>query len=252
MNPRYAIYYTPPHEAALTKAANAWIGRDAFTNAIVPRPPNPSLSAAEIAFHTAAPRRYGFHATLKAPFRLAEGESESSLIAALEAFAATVAPVVLPRVAIGQLDDFLALVPETRSLELNRLADQVVTTFDRFRAPMRHAEVVRRNPASLTPAGLRNLLQWGYPHVFESFRFHMTLTGKLALSERQRVRDALTHHLASALPSPFVIASLALFVEPEPGAPFEVRSFHSLAPLLEMPPVGTDVRCRSGVAAARL
>ena len=38
---------------------------------------------------TAAPRRYGFHATLKAPFHLAEGRSAPELEAALHGFAST-------------------------------------------------------------------------------------------------------------------------------------------------------------------
>lgn len=225
---RYAIYYTPPADAPLTRAASSWLGRDAFTGALTPPLGWSSLAPAEIAFHTAPPRRYGFHATIKAPFRLAEDETEEALVKALDAFSASAAPVVLPRVRIGQLDGFFALLPENRSEELDRFAGDVMVAFDRFRAPATEAELARRNPDSLSPSQLKNLHQWGYPYVFESFRFHMTLTGRVRPEESERIRQALDEHFASTLPEPFEIASLALFVEPEPGAPFTVRSFHPL------------------------
>jgi putative phosphonate metabolism protein len=224
---RYAIYYTPPADAPLTRAASSWLGRDAFTGALTP-PSGGSLSSTEIATHTAPPRHYGFHATLKAPFRLADNETEASLVKAVDAFAAGAAPVVLPRIRIGQLDGFFALLPERRSAELDRFAGDAVTAFDRFRAPANEADILRRNPEALDHAQLKNLQRWGYPYVFESFRFHMTLTGRVQPQESPRVRQALEDHFASAVPEPFEIASLALFVESEPGAPFKVYSFHPL------------------------
>ncbi len=228
MTSRYAIYFTPPADAPLSRVASIWLGRDAFTNAQIQRLANASLSPGEIAYHTAAARRYGFHATLKAPFRLREGESETSLIGALQAFSAVADPVELPRLVIGQLDGFFALLPQTRSAELDRLANDVVVAFERFRAPASEAEIERRNPDALSPAGLQNLCRWGYPHVFDQFRFHMTLSGRVAPDERDRVARALDDHFSPVLPEPFRIDSLALFVEPEPGAPFVVRSFHPL------------------------
>lgn len=225
---RYAIYFTPPADSPLTKAAAAWLGRDAFTNLPVQRPANASLSLGEIAYHTAAARRYGFHATLKAPFRLAEGESEAALAQVLADFCAKTDPVVIPRLGIGEIDGFFALVLETSSPALSRLAGDVVAAFERFRAPSTEAEIERRNPDSLDAAGLRNLCRWGYPYVFDQFRFHMTLTGRVAAHEAKKVASALQEHFSAALPSPISIASLALFVEPEPGAPFQIRAFHSL------------------------
>jgi putative phosphonate metabolism protein len=233
MSARYAIYFTPPADALLTRAANSWLRRDAFTNTAVPGPANATLSPAEIAYHTAAARRYGFHATLKAPFRLAEGHTEAGLEQALAKFCAETDPVIVPRVVIGQMDGCFALLPETRCPELESLAGDVVVAFERFRAPASEAEIERRNPDALGPAGLRNLCRWGYPYVFESFRFHMTLTGRVFPQERERVSRALDEHFSSALRGSFSIASLALFVEPEPGAPFEVRAFRSLGRRLE-------------------
>ena len=142
-------------------------------------------------------------------------------------------PFEVPRLVIGRLDGFFALVPERPSPPLDRLARDVVVAFDRFRAPLAEAEKQRRGAAHLSPAQLRNLLQWGYPYVFEEFRFHMTLTGRVDEAESLRVHRAIEEHFGPVLDAPHRIASLALFLEPEPGAPFIVRSFHEFQPTRE-------------------
>lgn len=224
---RYAIYYTPERDDPLTRAAEHWLGRSAFGGQETGPNAVGSLSAAEIAFHTAAPRRYGFHATLKAPFRLAEGRSEAELVAALDRFAAEREPFLVKRIRLARLDDFFALVPAEPSPELDRLAADVVTAFEPFRAPLSAEEIERRNTDSLSPAQLKNLHKWGYPFVFEEFRFHMTLTGRVPADEAGRMEAAITSFFGPLLQEPLKVSSLALFVEPEPGAPFHVRSIHA-------------------------
>ncbi len=225
---RYAIYFTPGPEDALTRIAANWLGRDPFTGAQHEVAANGELSPSEIAFHTASARRYGFHATLKAPFRLAEGESEASLDRALAAYAATLQPVVLPRLVVGQIDGFFALVPGEASPDLMRFAGNVVEHFDRFRAPLTDKEIERRNPDALSRTEFRNLCQWGYPYVFDTFRFHMTLSGRVAGDDSRKLRDVLDSTFGPALEGPFAVDALALFVEREPGAPFMVHSHYAL------------------------
>ncbi|MCV0395164.1 MAG: DUF1045 domain-containing protein [Rhizobiaceae bacterium] len=225
---RYSIYFTPPERDPLTRLAASWLGRDPFTGEATTPLAVPPLSASEVAFHTAAARRYGFHATLKAPFRLAAGESEETLVEAFEAFCARMDAFTAPPLTPRRLDGFTALVPAGRSEALDGLAGAVVTAFERFRAPMTDAEIERRNPDRLTPDQLKNLHQWGYPYVFGSFRFHMTLTGRIAEAEAPRVFAAIDSHFGSVLDKPLRVASLALFTEPEPGAPFTVRAIAGL------------------------
>lgn len=225
---RYAIYFTPAHSDPLARAAARWLGRDAFTGASVEQQAVDPMSAAEIAFHTAAARRYGFHATLKAPFTLADGADENALIGALDRFASRAQPVTLPRIAARQLDGFFALVPQDGSEALRALAGDVVRQFEPFRAPLGEAELARRNPDSLSPMQLKYLHQWGYPYVFDEFRFHMTLTGRVGAHEAAKVAGAIGAFFGPLLDEPLEIASLALFVEPEPGAPFTIRSFHEI------------------------
>ena len=133
---RYALYFTPGQNDPLARIAASWLGRDPFTGAQPPMPAVSSLSQAEIAFHTASARRYGFHATLKAPFHLAEGETESALDQAVAAFSAGADPIMLSKLVPARLDGFLALVPGSPAPDVDRFAAEVVTVFDRFRAPL--------------------------------------------------------------------------------------------------------------------
>jgi len=225
---RYAIYFTPPHGDPLTAAAARWLGRDAFADTSVARPDVPDLSREELAYFTASARRYGFHATLKAPFELARGETEAGLRGAFEAFAEAVDPVFLPAVRLVQIDRFFALTPAQRNEALDRLAGDIVVAFDRFRAPMSEADIARRNPGKLKPAELKYLHQWGYPYVFEAFRFHMTLSGQVPAADSARFRGAIETYFGPLLDQPLVVGSIALFAEPEPGAPFTILAHRAL------------------------
>ncbi|MGX8010798.1 DUF1045 domain-containing protein [Mesorhizobium sp. ORM8.1] len=225
---RYAIYYTPRQDEPLARIAANWLGRDPFGAATRPVEAVGDLSAAEVAFHTASARRYGFHATLKAPFRLAPNGTEASLRAALDAFAQATPPVVVPRLVIGQIDGFFALVPEAPFAPLNSFAGEVVRSFDPFRAPLTEVEIERRSPDALKPDEFRNLCQWGYPYVFDTFRFHMTLSGRVGPQESPRLRAAIDGLFADVLRQPVPVNALTLFVESEPGAPFMVLSHHAL------------------------
>jgi putative phosphonate metabolism protein len=231
---RYAIYFTPGQDDPLTRLAASWLGRDPFTDTQPPAPQVTRLSPAEIAYLTASARRYGFHATLKAPFKLADNATEAELDQALATFAAGAEPILLSRFVPARLDGFLALVPAGPAPDLDRLAGEVVSVFDRFRAPLSDAEIKRRNPDRLSPQEFRNLLQWGYPYVFESFRFHMTLTGRVADDDLGRVRAAIDEVFADVLQRPATIDGLALFIEPEPGAPFVVKSWYGLGRRLDL------------------
>ena len=225
---RYAIYFTPEANDPLTRVAARWLGRDAFTGETMSPPAAEPLSASEVAFHTAAARRYGFHATLRAPFRLTEGRSEAALVESLDRFAATTSPVFVPRIELRRMDGFFAIVPAVPSGDLSRFAADIVQLSEPYRAPLTQAENERRNPDGLTPGQLKNLHKWGYPYVFEEFRFHMTLTGRVATDASNRVEQAIERHFGPLLMEPFELTGFALFVEPEPGAPFMVKSFHSL------------------------
>jgi len=186
------------------------------------------FSKQEIAELTAEPRRYGFHATMKAPFRLAEGASEQELRTELEALAQSRRPF-LQRMRVARIGRFFAIVADGPSPELNELADEAVKRFERFRAPLTEAEFQRREPEKLSPLQLRNLRTWGYPHVFADFRFHMTLTGKVPEEKAEKMQTVLDTIFSPLLEEPIVIGGLALFVQPDADQPFHVESMHAFA-----------------------
>lgn len=220
---RYAVYYAPRPEQALANLGRSWLGRDAETGAAVPPPSWTEDWAAEWPGLTAEPRRYGFHGTLKPPFRLAAGGTVEALHGAVARLAADHRPVALAGLQPAVLDGFLALVETVPCAALAALADACVTELDRFRAPPTAAELARRRAAPLTPRQDDNLRRWGYPYVFDMFRFHMTLTGRVAERARRDALEALlTAHFGTALAGPVAVEDLCLFVEPAPGAPFTV------------------------------
>ena len=209
---RYALYYTPPYGDFADFGA-AWLGWDAFRGWEVPQPKLPGLDLPAI---TAEPRRYGFHATLKAPFRLADDRTEIGLIRAVGALARQLRPVTLPGLALTRIGPFLALTPEGDPAALNALAAQAVEALDAFRAPLTEAEIARRNPDRLSPRQRALLDAWGYPYVFDEFQFHMTLTGALDDATLDRVSAALRPRL-HVVPRPFTLGVLTLVGEREDG-----------------------------------
>lgn len=225
---RYALYFTPPQHDPLTVTASRWLGRDAFGGETAPLPVHGSLSARDIVALTEEPRRYGFHATLKAPFELAEGRTVDELAAAIGTFAAQTTAFDIPSVAVGRLGPFFALVPASPHAPLQAFAAETVRRFEPFRTPLSEADIARRNPDELPPHLRENLMTWGYPYVFEEFQFHMTLTGRVPQDKVPAVTAVLEETFAPFTGRPLTIGGLALFVEEQRGAPFAV---HSLLPL---------------------
>ncbi|KIC12590.1 phosphonate metabolism protein [Leisingera sp. ANG-M1] len=211
---RYAIYYAPPADAEWSRFGASWLGWDMETGRELPHPDTSGLDVAAI---TDVPRKYGLHATLKPPMRLAEGQTQAALEDACAALAAAQKAVTLDGLHLARLGRFLALRPTGDQTALNALAAACVTELDAFRAPASQAELERRRAAGLTPEQNENLTLWGYPYVLDQFRFHITLTGKLPKPELPAVEAALEEHLIPLLPAPFVIRDLALMGEAPDG-----------------------------------
>ena len=77
---RYAIYFAPHSGSLLARFGASLLGYDPATGAEVDAPDHPAFHDPLSLGWTAAPRRYGFHATLKAPFHLAEGRNIRGVI----------------------------------------------------------------------------------------------------------------------------------------------------------------------------
>lgn len=219
MNPgaRVALYYAPLPEDPLAALSAAWLGRDPASGAPVAQP-----AVAGIAEATAEPRLYGFHATLKPPMRLLPGTDWFSFVAAVRAVAAGIAPFALPPLAVSDVHGFLALRETAPEAPLQALADACVARLDRFRAPPEEAELARRRKAGLTAAQEAMLRRWGYPYVFGTWFFHMTLTRRLSEAEKAVFLPAAEEWLAPALAVPRQVRDICLFTQAAPGAAFVI------------------------------
>jgi 2'-5' RNA ligase len=182
--PRYAVYFLPAAESGLYRFGSAVLGYDCHTGEAVPPPEEFNSSIGDWRKATEEPRRYGFHATLKAPFRLAPSCTEARIVSAFQSFAALGRGPIAIVPAIEMLSGFAAVVPVRPEPAVDALAADCTTIFDAFRAPMTAQERARRLASGLNHSQIENLDRWGYPYLFADFRFHMTLTGKIHLSRR--------------------------------------------------------------------
>lgn len=211
---RYAVFYAPRPGAFATAAAD-WLGWDAATGTARPQPDLPGIPFPAVL--TAEARRYGFHGTLRAPFRLAQGVTRQDVEQTVAKLAAALAPVTCTGLQLEPLHGFLALTPIGCEAALLELGAAVVETTNPLRAALTEAEIARRRPETLSHRKQTLLRLWGYPHVMEEFRFHLTLTDRLPEDELAPVQTALKAHFAPVLPSPFVIEDLCLFGQDAEG-----------------------------------
>lgn len=213
---RYAVYFVPEDDHPLGQAGESWL--------VAGRP------------WTEAPRRYGFHATLKAPMGLARGVDEARLCERLGALVAGRRGFAMPALQVAWLGAFLALRPVeplAPGHPLQQLADACVTGLDDLRAPLTPQELARRRPEALGPRQRELLAAYGYPHVLEAWHFHMTLSDPLAgldNAQAHAVADAARQHFGAALRQPLHCRQVALCIEPEPGGPFRLHRRFALKP----------------------
>lgn len=223
---RYALYFAPAPQSPLWQAGCRWLGRDPANANNLLQPSIAGVPASTLEQLTAQARRYGFHATLKAPFRLANGFSESHLLSMAEAFAQTQRSILLHDLQVLPIGDFLALRPARQHDEIGALAMRCVSYFDNLRAAPSMTEIERRRDAGLNARQESLLRRWGYPYTEEEFRFHLTLTDSLAYignDAAYALRKAAVDNFSSALETGTpVIDALTIFREEKPGAPFSL------------------------------
>lgn len=200
---RYAIYFCPKPDSPLGRFGSDWLADDKHLAV------------------TRTPRRYGFHATLKPPFRLVRHATPDQLLEAVSVLASSISPVGLEGFAIKSIGSFIAIVPSVTPTRLSELGAACVSELDTFRASPDSAELARRRKANLTPSQDQLLKKWGYPYVMDEFRFHLTLTEKLEAPSRERLLPMLNDRAADAL-GPYYIDDICVVIEPAPGAAFEL------------------------------
>jgi len=212
---RYAVFVLPD-PGPLASFGAAWLGWDCQAGISRAHPDLPGLPV-PVRDLTRTPRKYGFHGTIKPPFRLADGAGFNGLRDRLDHLAQGLQPVELGHLAVARIGGFLALTPADPSPLLAKMASTFVRELDAFRAAPGPEELARRRASGLTVRQDAMLVQWGYPYVLDQFCFHMTLTGRLENNVADATQAVLQSTLAPMLAEPIVVNSLALCGEATDG-----------------------------------
>lgn len=228
MTARYAIYFVPDAKSPLWAFGTRVLGCDAYNGQIVPFYSELTSRYKDWGKCVQAPATYGFHATLKAPFRLAPGRTEGELLAAVSATAANLPQLTIGYLRVEMVDRFLALRLETMPSDLQVLEAGLVTRLDEFRAPLITSDITRRQPDTLSHRQLERLMEWGYPFCLEEFRFHMTLAGPLQDEYRKKVLNTLSD-LYEPSNEPVRISDVALVKQLSASSPFFVMKKFQLS-----------------------
>ncbi|WP_339852740.1 DUF1045 domain-containing protein [uncultured Nisaea sp.] len=217
---RYAIYFAPDSDTPLHRFGSTWLGRDAVSGAALDQPGLDGIDAARQTELTATANNYGFHATLKPPFHLRDGNTADQLLEEAAAFAAARTPFQVQLVA-RDLSGFLALMQKESKAEMRELAADCVRHFDPMRALPGEAELEKRRAAGLSAQQEQMLQRWGYPYVMGEFRFHMTLSKRIKDdSERDALMQEILKHGAEALATPVAVDAISVFQQENRKAPF--------------------------------
>lgn len=218
---RYALYYVPSQDDPLYREASRWLGRDAYSGSRLERPNVAGLGSVDVEGLTADPRHYGFHATLKAPFELANDKTEAELIAAVENYCHD-RQGFTAHLSVQALSVFLAFRLAEPSSEMQAFHEDCVRLFEPFRAPLSDFDYQRRRRPGMGEAQDRQLKDFGYPGIFQDFRFHMTLTGAIRdEAVRSSILAALKSHFAD-LEGPHRVTGLGLFKQVDRDSDFRV------------------------------
>ncbi len=148
---RYALYLTPPLGGALWKFGCDVLGRDASTGETLEGFAPEGHSPESWLKLTEDPRRYGFHATLVAPFRLRADLDVIDLADRIAAFAEAADPFEAGELKVGRMATadgraFVALKPDGEAKGLRAFEEKAVRRLDGLRAPLTDAERARAPP----------------------------------------------------------------------------------------------------------
>ena len=229
---RYAVYLAPKATSALWRFGSRVIGRDAVSGEATVGYAPAGFDAASWRAATDEPRRYGFHATLKAPLRLRESCAPEELERAVKELARS-----HPTFSLGALDvsvlsfgglGFVALTPREKTAKLVALEADAVRRLDVFRAPPTEAERARRKPEDMTPRQRENLDRFGYPYVLEEFRLHLTLSNALADPgpAAANLADDFAQEVADR---EFIVDAVALFIQDVANGDFRLARRYPLS-----------------------
>ena len=191
LDTRYAIYFAPDPSSQIKHFADAWLGRDPDRDERVSQPVVDGISPARLHEITAAPAPLRLSRHAQGPVHACARRRGRRPCSATSRRLPRRGQPSSVRLKVDELDGFLALVPAEPTAEIDLLAADCVREFDRYRGDIGPDDRKRREAAALSDIEREYLERWGYPYVFDRFRFHMTLTGRLEEPERGQVKAIL-------------------------------------------------------------
>jgi len=226
---RHAAYFAPAEHSPLAQLGAQWLGRCAQSRRAMRQPDFPTIAPETLRACTAAAARYGWHATMKAPFVLKPGVEMDAVPKAFSSLAQSKKALMLPPLTLRHMGDYLALVPDAPSSALQELAFDCVRALHPLAAPLSDQQLVQRRLTPLTASQDAMLLQWGYPFVGDEFQWHMTLTGSLkglSQGELKALQDAALQWFGPVLNQALELDAISWFVEPIAGGDlYEAQRF---------------------------
>ena len=223
---RFAIYFAPEIDSNLHSIGSQWLGRDSSSGKAIKQPDIKGISSSYFFNVTKTPRRYGFHATLKAPFRLNKEFTSKDLCSKIQRLSALSKPFSID-LKVQEFGNFIALMMDPKVQKMQNLASKLVENLDQFRAPLHQEEIDKRRTSALTNSEDKNLLNWGYPYVFNDFRFHITLTERIQVrSDREFIVSGASSHFSKSLNNSITVSSISLFFQESSEADFlQIQQF---------------------------
>lgn len=223
---RFALYFTFATKNPLYQKATQWLGHCVYNQDIDSSQSLISVSDKFRMVRKAA--HYGFHATLKPPFRLRSGTTQADLEAHLQSFTSEMKAITCPPLKIHSIANFIALIPSDSCAELNHLAKQCVIEFEQFRAPLNEIEMQKRLSSPLTVRQQQLLDEYGYPYVLDEFRFHMTLSDRMQDGLIDDALQQLSFEFSPLLNSQLNVDCVCLCHQSNPDDPFTLIKSYPL------------------------
>ena len=219
---RHAAYFAPAPDSAAWLLGAQWLGRCPRSGKNLAQPVPDYWKPSFFAQITREPRRYGWHATLKAPFVLESGYAQADLQARFVALATSFNQAFTLQMEVAQVGNFLALVLRQPCQPLQDVA-RACEQLHACAAALLPSEVARRSRGGLSPRQQAMLAQWGYPYVLEDFVFHMTLTGpldSLSAVQTEQLAGHARNWFAPLLAQGLCVDAVSWFCEAHAGGDF--------------------------------
>ena len=138
---RYAIYYAPIENCELDVFGKCWLGWDPYKGEEITKSyPLKLPNLQKFSRFVLTPKQYGFHGTIKAPFRLKDGYTYNDLENKVCEISKQIHSFHLDELIIKKLGNFIALIP-TNNLKINAVSNKFVEGLDYLRDDLTENEL---------------------------------------------------------------------------------------------------------------